>query len=75
MESGDSERKEYIKNLHVVTPKSPFKANTTISVKLSTRHKLIQLGSKGESYDDIVATLIKTNEILNAKVREYEKIA
>jgi len=32
---------------------------TTILIKKSTRDNLKQLGKKGESYDDIILTLLK----------------
>ncbi len=50
------------------------KSRTTISVRLGTKHKLLEVADKGESFDDIISRLISTNEKLENDLMNCKNI-
>ncbi len=50
------------------------KVKTSLTVKLGTRNRLMDIARKGESFDDVINRLISTNEINYRRVAEFESI-
>ena len=40
------------------------KIKTTISIRLGTKHRLLEIARKGESYDDVISRIVHANENL-----------
>ena len=48
------------------------KARTSINIRLGTKHRLVELAKKGESYDDVLSRLIHSFETSKRKIDEYQ---
>jgi len=60
------------KDVHVSKPGDVNKIKTTLTLKLGTKHKLSDIANKGESFDDVINRLIRSNEILEQRINEYK---
>jgi hypothetical protein len=47
---------------------------TSLTLKLGTKDRLQNLAHKGESFDDVINRLIRTNEIMEERIKEYEAL-
>lgn len=58
-------------NVEILSQGSIEKIDTTITVKMGTKHRLADLASKGESYDDVIARLLMEVDRLGAENEQY----
>ena len=65
---------EKLNKIVVMKNITPEKTNTTITIKKSTHDLLSSLGTKEESYDDIINRLLSDNKILKIKLKRMETI-
>jgi len=57
------------------TPRAPKGRITTIPLRPETRAKLQALGQKGETYDEILARVIRLAEYEEFMERQYKRLA
>lgn len=50
------------------------KIKTTVTLKLGTKNRLLDIAKKGESFDDVINRLIGSNEMNESIIAEYELI-
>ena len=50
------------------------KVKTSINIRLGTKHRLLELAKKGESYDDVISRLIHTFESSKKQIENYQAI-
>ena len=60
--------------IRVYHPGDINKVKTTITLKLGTKNKLLNIANKGESFDDVINRIIRTNEMLENKNDKYQQI-
>ena len=58
-------------NIEIKPRGSMDKIDTTVTIKMGTKHRLADLASKGESYDDVIARILHENERLKAENKAF----
>lgn len=50
------------------------KIKTSITLKMGTKNRLVEMSGKGESFDDVINRLIRTNENYEVKIGQLEEL-
>jgi len=70
-----------MEDINIINNKSVSKVMTTVTVRNGTRHDLMSLAKKGESFDDVISRLVHTlrrleseNEALKARLKSLNAL-